>query len=80
MGRSGFWLSATEGFQMARRRRDGSYREPDALRQLRASLTEERRLAEFRKIFGRDPGSDAELDVFIEELTLELYNSGHDDL
>lgn len=65
---------------MARRRRDGSYREPEALRKLRASLTEERRLAEFRKVFGREPDSEAELDLFIEEFTLELYNAGHDDL
>lgn len=63
---------------MAKRRRNGGYAEPAALRRLRASLTEEQRLEEFRKVFDRDPSTEEELEVFIEHLTLEMYNSGHD--
>jgi hypothetical protein len=63
---------------MTKRRRDGTYREPRELRRLRESLTDERRLDEFRKVFVRDPASQDELDQFIEYLTLEMYNSGHD--
>jgi hypothetical protein len=63
---------------MAKRRRDGTYREPAALRRLRESLTDERRLEEFRKVFDRDPASMDEVEVYIENLTLEMYNAGHD--
>lgn len=63
----------------SRRRRDGEWKEPKALRRLRAALTEERKVREFRRIFGRDPASEEQLEVFIENLTLEMYNSGHED-
>ena len=63
---------------MAKRRRDGSYPEPPALCRLRESLTEERRREKFRTVFGREPESDDELDRFIEQLTLEMYNAGRD--
>ncbi|QEL15684.1 hypothetical protein [Limnoglobus roseus] len=63
---------------MAKRRRDGSYREPAALRRIRESLTEEKQLQEFRKVFGCDPSSEDQLEVFIEHLTLEMYNAGCD--
>ncbi len=45
-----------------------------------ASLSEERQREEFRKVFNRDPSSDDELEVFIEYLTLERYNAGHDEV
>ncbi len=62
----------------ARRRRDGSWVAPAALRRLRATLTEERKIEEFRITFGRDPKSDEELDLFVEDMTREMYNSGLD--
>jgi hypothetical protein len=62
---------------VAKRRRDGTCRE---LRRLRESLTDERKLDEFRKVFERDPASSDELNQFIEYLTLEMYNSGRDAL
>ena len=52
---------------------------PKELRRLRAALTEERRLELFRETFGRDPGSDEELNAFIRELTVEMYNNGDDE-
>ncbi len=64
---------------MARRRRDGEWKEPKALRRLRAAFTEERKLREFRSTFGRDPSCEDELEAFVEELTLEMYNSGLDE-
>jgi hypothetical protein len=64
----------------SRRRRDGEWDEPDALRKFRDSLTEDRRLALFRETFDRDPTSEDELDLFIENYTLEVYNSGDDEL
>jgi hypothetical protein len=63
-----------------RRRRGDEWDEPDALRKLRASLTEDRRLALFRETFDRDPANEDELDLFIETYTLEVYNSGDDEL
>ncbi len=65
---------------MPRRRRNGEWDEPDALRTLRDSLTEDRRLALFRETFDRDPTSEDELDLFIENYTLEVYNSGEGEL
>jgi hypothetical protein len=43
---------------MAKRRRDGSWSEPKALRKLRRTLTPEMALAAFEQVFGRVPGSD----------------------
>ena len=62
-----------------RRKRNESRKSPTALRRLRAALTEERKRREFRQIYGREPSDDEELDLFIKELTLEMYNAGYDD-
>lgn len=64
---------------MAKQRSDGTYPEPKALRRLRELLTEEERLEQFRKVFDRNPDSEDELNVFIEHLTLEMYNAGQDE-
>ncbi|HEY1602559.1 MAG TPA: hypothetical protein VGG64_23345 [Pirellulales bacterium] len=42
-------------------------------------FTEERSLHAFRHAFDREPTSEVELDLFIENLTLEMYNSGLED-
>jgi hypothetical protein len=60
------------------RKRDGIRNARQILRRMRASLTEDRKLRDFREIFGRDPADDCELDHFIEEWTLEMYNGGCD--
>jgi hypothetical protein len=52
---------------------------PKALARLRAKLTYEKQLIAFREVFIRDPVNDDELEAFIEEYTLELYNSGMDE-
>ena len=31
-------------------------------------------------MFGRDPASDGELDVFVETFTLEMYNDGFEEI
>ena len=62
-----------------RKRRDGSWQEPKGLRRLRAALTDERKLQEFRKVFDCEPSSQQDLDFFIEELTREMYNAGFDE-
>jgi hypothetical protein len=54
-------------------------RAPKALARLRAKLTYDKQLKAFQDVFGRDPASNAELDAYIEEYTLELYNSELDD-
>ena len=54
-------------------------RVPEALRHLRRTLTEPMRLRAFYEVFGRDPASDEELDIFIEEYILETYNAGWDE-
>ncbi|MCA9117053.1 MAG: hypothetical protein KDA79_18405 [Planctomycetaceae bacterium] len=51
---------------------------PQELQAMRARMTWEERVRTFAKVFGRNPGSDEELEMFIEEYTLELYNSGMD--
>ena len=65
---------------MAKRRRDGTYREPKALLRLRNSMTDEQRIEKFREVFDREPSSQEELDLFIEQLTLEIYNAGFDEM
>jgi hypothetical protein len=53
---------------------------PSALVRLKRQFTYEKRMAAFREVYGREPGSDEELEAFAEEYILELYNSGDDDL
>jgi hypothetical protein len=36
------------------------------------------KLREFRRTFGREPSGD-DLDTFVEEWTLEMYNAGWDE-
>jgi hypothetical protein len=62
-----------------RKKRDGTWEEPAALRHLRSTLTDEMKLREFRKVFNCEPSSDQDLDFFIEELTREMYNAGRDE-
>lgn len=57
---------------------DGTWKEPKALKRLRAALTDEMKLHKFRSVFDRDPSCEEELDLFIEELTREMYNSGQE--
>jgi hypothetical protein len=64
---------------MPKRRRDGTYPEPLALRRLRKGLSDEQRIEMFRVQFGREPLSDDELNMFIEVYTSERYNSGCDE-
>ena len=63
---------------MAKENRQRTHQEPPALTRLRETLTEERALREFREVFGREPRSDEQLAMFIEQLTLEMYNAGWD--
>jgi hypothetical protein len=63
---------------MAKRRRDGNWEEPEALRHLRRTLTEQMALKAFREAFGRPP-EPGELEVFVENYTLEMYNGGFDE-
>ena len=42
------------------------YRAPKALARLRAKFSYDRQVKEFRRVFRRDPASDGELDVFVE--------------
>jgi hypothetical protein len=58
------------------KKRDGTWKEPKALRRLRANLTDDLKLHKFRTAFDREPSCEEELDLFIEELTREMYNSG----
>jgi hypothetical protein len=53
---------------------------PKALARLKRQFTHEKQLETFREVFGRDPGTDDELEVFSEEYIIELYNSGYDEL
>lgn len=55
---------------------DDEFDLPEELQAMRARMTWEERVRTFAKVFGRQPGSDEELEMFIEEYTLELYNSG----
>jgi hypothetical protein len=56
------------------------YRAPKALARLRAKFSYDRQVKEFRRVFGRDPASDGELDVFVETFTLEMYNDGFEEI
>lgn len=51
---------------------------PAELLALRARMSREDRLRTFFEVFHREPESDDELEIFIDEYTLELYNSGMD--
>jgi hypothetical protein len=54
------------------------YDEPEELARMRAKMSPNDRIRAFVEIFGRKPSSDDELDAFIEEYTLELYNNQMD--
>lgn len=56
----------------------GRHKAPKALRYLRRTLTAEMARKAFTKVFNRPPHSDAELELFVENYTLERYNAGHD--
>ena len=62
-----------------RKKRDGTWKEPKVLRRLRASLTDQMKLHKFRAVFDREPSCEEELDLFIDELTREMYNSGQEE-
>jgi hypothetical protein len=47
---------------------------------LRESYTRDKQLRDFHDVFGREPLSDDELDAFVEEFTLEMYNEGYDEI
>ncbi|HEX4054746.1 MAG TPA: hypothetical protein VHX86_10820 [Tepidisphaeraceae bacterium] len=64
---------------MSKRRLYKVYKEPPALRHLRRTLTEKMSRGAFYDVFGREPHSDQELAMFVEQYTLEMYNSGHDE-
>jgi len=55
------------------------HKAPKALRRLRKQFTYDLQLAKFQEIFNREPASDGELDVFVEEYLIELYNSDFDE-
>jgi hypothetical protein len=55
------------------------HKAPKVLARLKRRFTYEKRLEAFREVFGRDPGSDDELESFAEEYIRELYNSGYDE-
>ena len=61
-----------------KRRRDGTWEEPEALKRIRESFTEQKIRAEFERLRGRPPHSDGELQTWFEFYMLELYNNGHD--
>jgi hypothetical protein len=52
------------------------YKEPEALRHLRETLSEPQARANFVALKGRQPNSETELEIFIEYFTLEAYNGG----
>ncbi|HEX3356148.1 MAG TPA: hypothetical protein VHS31_04115 [Tepidisphaeraceae bacterium] len=61
---------------MAKRRHDGKWEEPEALRHLRETFTEEMARKTFFELRGRSPHSESELEVFVEWYTIEAYNGG----
>jgi hypothetical protein len=61
---------------MNKRRLYKVHKEPPALRHLRETLTEEMARGAFYDVFRRWPHSDDELEMFVEQYTLEAYNSG----
>lgn len=54
------------------------YPEPEALARLRANYGRNQQLRDFRRVYGRDPLSDEELEQFVQEFTVEMYNSDTD--
>ena len=62
-----------------KRRRDGTWEEPAALKRIRENFTEDKQRACFQKLRGRPPASYTELAMWVEFYTLEVYNSGHDE-
>ena len=62
-----------------RRRRDGTWEEPAALKRMRRDFTEAKARVLFTKLRGRPPESDFELTQWVELYTLEVYNSGQDE-
>jgi len=67
------------GASMAKKRRDGTWQEPKALRHLRRTLTEAMARKSFFEVFGRPPNSETELEVYVEQYTLQMYNGGYDE-
>lgn len=55
------------------------YKEPKGLRHLREALTEADAIRTFTEVKGRVPGSNAELEVFIDCYVREIYNAGFDE-
>lgn len=64
---------------MAKRKLDGTWVEPTALRRIRERFTEVKARAAFEKLRGRPPHSDQELELWVEFYTLEVYNNGGDE-
>lgn len=54
------------------------YEEPVALRKIRAKMTYVDRIKTFQEVFDREPNDNDELEEFIEQYTLELYNECYD--
>jgi hypothetical protein len=59
-------------------RRRKTWEEPPELTRIRESFTEQKKRAEYEKIFGCPPNSETELEVWFEFYTTELYNGGYD--
>jgi hypothetical protein len=60
--------------------RKRSYRTPRILARLRRQYTYDRQLSDFKRIFGRSPQSDDELEAYVEEYLREVYNKGKDSI
>jgi hypothetical protein len=61
-----------------RERRRETWEEPPELTRIRESFSDEKKRTQYEKIFGRPPRSEAELEVWFEFYTSELYNNGYD--
>ena len=55
------------------------HEEPEELAEIRVRMTAQDRVRAFVEVFGREPQDEDELDVFIEQYTLELYNNEMDE-
>jgi hypothetical protein len=64
--------------QRSKRERHRTWKEPPELSRIRESFTERKTRAAFEKVYGRPPQSDAELEVWFELYTIQLYNNGYD--
>ncbi|HZZ43685.1 MAG TPA: hypothetical protein VFE58_12165 [Tepidisphaeraceae bacterium] len=59
-----------------KRRRLRTWKAPPELARIRESFTDPQMRSDFEKFRGRPPQSDAELEVWFEQYTIGIYNSG----